>query len=191
MVVFVALVAPSLAGEKRPQAKPPEATHRAIDNNAIIVDGYGPDIAAAKDRALEHAREQVEKMLLERFGSSGWRPTEEQIDATHLLNQRVVVEEGKPELGPKVDEEQVIVARYRVQLTAGYVKELLDRARQERVVDRHSLLARILVAAVALALVCSGYLRLEESTRGYATRLLRLAAVVILSLVGFGLWLTW
>ena len=42
---------------------------------------------------------------------------------------------------------------------------------------------------MALLLVCGGYLRLEEATRGYYTRLLRLAAFCTLVGVGVGLWL--
>ena len=63
-------------------------------------------------------------------------------------------------------------------------------AQQDRVLDRHLLLARVLGGAVAVLLVLAGYLRLEDATRGYYTRLLRLAAIALVALAGVGVWLT-
>jgi len=40
-----------------------------------------------------------------------------------------------------------------------------------------------------LLLAVAGYLRLEDATKGYYTRLLRLAAVAFVALVGAGLWM--
>ena len=85
----------------------------------------------------------------------------------------------------------MFVARYSVDLTRGYLKQIETAARQEKVEERHALLARVLSGILAVALVTAAYLRLEESTRGYATKLLRLAAGLLLALVGTGLWLSW
>jgi hypothetical protein len=58
------------------------------------------------------------------------------------------------------------------------------------VAARQPILLRLLGAAVALLLVVTGYLRLEHATRGYSTKLLRLAAFVALAVAAAALWLT-
>ena len=50
-------------------------------------------------------------------------------------------------------------------------------------------LALGLGGSVALLIVLGGYLRLEEATRGYYTRVLRLTAAGVLSAVAVGLWI--
>jgi hypothetical protein len=54
-------------------------------------------------------------------------------------------------------------------------------------VSRHLLLARVLGGVVCLLIVVGAYLRLEEATKGYYTRLLRLTAIGILIGVGAAL----
>ena len=46
----------------------------------------------------------------------------------------------------------------------------------------------MLGGVVCLLLVVGGYLRLEEATKGYYTRLLRLTAIAVLIGVGVGLY---
>lgn len=167
--------------------KPP-AGARPIDRGDDVVDGYGPTAAAARERALEHAQARVETLLRERFG--GWHPGAEQLDPAILLATGVVQARGETEVEPRFKEEKVFVARYKVELTPEYLTRVQQVARLERVESRHLLLARLLVAVVAVLLVSAGYLRLEEMTRGYATHLLRAAAALVLALVGVGLWLT-
>jgi hypothetical protein len=78
-------------------------------------------------------------------------------------------------------------AQVRVEITGRYLQEVQKLAREERMQQRHLLLARVLVGLVALLMVVAGYLRLEDATRGYYTTLLRVAAVGILVLAGLGL----
>ena len=69
----------------------------------------------------------------------------------------------------------------------GNCRREVDQAReqaQENVIYwRHLLVGRILAALVALFLIVSGYLRLEELTHGYYTTLLRVGAGAALLLI--------
>lgn len=186
LVAFV-VICVSLAPAGSKPAPTPTTTR--IAGGAVIVDGYGWTQEAARTQALLHAQEQVESLLQERFGKSGWRPTPAQLDSDYLRDKGVVTEEEVTQ-GPNMENERAFVAKYRVQLTPVFVQELLDSSRQERIQDRHVVVARVFVALVALSLVTTGYLRAEEYTRGYATKLLRLAGAVILGIVALGLWLT-
>lgn len=155
------------------------------------VDGNGVTAEKARKQARENAAKRVEELLHERFGRSGWQPAAEDVDPANLEELKVIQLTGEPVVGPRVVEGQEnFKATYHVELNAGYLEKLVAKVRQQKVEDRHLLLARVLVGILALLLVTAGYLRLEEMTRGYATKLLRLAAVVLLALVGAGLWLT-
>jgi len=86
---------------------------------------------------------------------------------------------------------QVKRVRYEVVLTEKYVAEMEPVVRQQRMQERQLVLFRGLAGLVAILLVTAAYLRLEEMTKGYATKLLRLGGAVVLALVAAGLWLTW
>ena len=79
-------------------------------------------------------------------------------------------------------------ATVQIRVTDDNVKRLCDQARQQRVEQRQHWLGLGLGGFVALLLVGAGYLRLEESTKGYYTALLRLAAVALLGTVAGGIW---
>jgi hypothetical protein len=160
--------------------KPPEE---------VVVTGYGATDIAARARALELAQEKVEELLAIRYGELGWRPSGDLLDPETLEQFKVIEEEGK--LTPVVlDGDKGMSARYKVRLTPTYLKKVEKEARQDRVGDRHLVLARPLGGALAVLLVVVGYLRLEEATRGYYTKMLRLAAFVVLAIAGAGLWMT-
>jgi hypothetical protein len=164
---------------------------RVVPKGDNVVDGYGPTAVKAKERALEHAQEKVEELLRERFGPDGWRPNEEQLAADYLIHYAVVTPQGDPEPSPGInDNDRAMVARYKVELTTDYLQEVQRVAREQRVQERHLVMARLLGWVVVLLLVVAGYLRLEDMTRGYATRLLRLGAVVLVAVAGGALWLT-
>src|SRR5262249_9455138 len=155
-----------------------------------VVDGYGATADAARARARENARERVAELLRKEAGDPGWDPPAEMLDPDRLAPYNVMTEVGKPEPSGQVDGEKALVARYKVQLPDDYLRDVQKAARQERVLDRHLLLARLLGGALAVLLAAAGYLRLEEMTRGYATQLLRLAALAFLALAGLAIWLT-
>lgn len=182
----------SRAGEAPGQAaRPaPRPAPRVIEGAAETVQGYGKTRTKAVEQAALHAQERVEKMLIARFGDDGWRPTARQLDPNYLSQMGVIVLDGEPAADPALDDGR-LVARYKVGLTPGYLGALQKAAQQERVHDRHLILLRVLAGLVVLLLVTTGYLRLEEMTRGYATALLRAMALLVLLLTGLGIFLTW
>jgi hypothetical protein len=139
--------------------------------------------------AWKNAEERVEKLLVDRFGDRGWRPMKVQLTPEYLKRFGVVQPQGKAQPAPGVDGDAMVV-RYRIELTPEYLREVKRVAREQLVQERHFLLARILGGVVVVLLVLVGYLRLEDMTRGYATQLLRLAAIGVVAVTGLALWLT-
>ena len=159
------------------------------DREEDIVKGYGLDAVAARERALEKAQERVREQLAEKLGTF-WRPSKEVLDPEYLVSVGVVRSIGEPAVGPTVDDQRLLVAQYHVRVNRTYLQEVSRVVRQQQMSDRHLIAGRILIGLLAVLLVVTGYLRLEELTRGYATTMLRAAAVVVLLVVGLGLWVT-
>jgi hypothetical protein len=178
------------AGRGRAPKKAPPAMPRSVEPDETFVEGYGETAAAADNRALVHAQERVEQLLRERFREANWRPPEKLLTVEFLTDFRVIEPQGKPKTAPGLGDEKAMVARYKVELTRDYVKEVQRIAREQRMQDRHLVLARVLGGLVVLLLVLAGYLRLEDMTRGYATTMLRVAAFSLVALAGGALWLT-
>jgi hypothetical protein len=166
----------------------PVAVEKAPEN--VVVIGYGATANAARARALEQAQEKIVELLALRYGETGWRPSGDLLDPETLVQFNAIEEEGKV-VEVILDRDKYLEARYKVQLTPAYLNKVEQQAKQDRVVDRHLLLARVLGGVVAVLLVVVAYLRLEEATHGYYTKMLRLAAFIVLALAGAGLWLTW
>jgi hypothetical protein len=141
--------------------------------------GFGP---RAEDLALEKARDWlVENARLD------WTPDPEYLRRRGLVHPIEPTAEDKASAHKVGDEEPV---RLELAVTRDQAEDLYKVAREQRMVPRHLLVARILAAVLAVVLVAGGYLRLEEATRGYYTLLLRAAAVAVLVVVGAGLYLT-
>lgn len=140
--------------------------------------GYGTTAQEAEQNALEQARE-----WLETNANPGWVPPPD------YLRQKSMVQFGEARTEDLPRSGRVQTVQMRLEVTASQVAEMRQLAREERMTGRHWLLARLLAGALAVVLVCGGYLRLEEATRGYYTVLLRAVAAVLLALVGAGLWL--
>jgi hypothetical protein len=154
-------------------------------NPAWVVDGYDlEDPQAAQESALRKAHESVEKYVREHYPTLSWAPSLEQ-----LVKAGVVRPEGTPGTHKLDTGEEVQEAHAKVELTRDYREGLQRLVLQQHTRQRQWFAARGLAGLVALLLVCAGYLRLEEATRGYYTRLLRLAAFGVLVGVGVGLWL--
>jgi len=178
------------SGRGRAPKKQPPAKPRTVDPDENIVDGFGTSANAAKERALVHAQERVEQLLQERYRETNWKLPEELLATDFLTRYGVVQAQGEPKLAPGLGDEKAMVARYKVELTRDYLQAVQRVAREQRVQDRHLILARVLGGLVALLLVLAGYLRLEDMTRGYATTMLRVAAFSLVALAGGALWLT-
>ena len=80
-----------------------------------------------------------------------------------------------------------------VRVKVGLTRELIEAAeaadRAETAVKRQMLLGRVVAGFVVAFGLAAGYLRLEEWTKGYATKLLRVLAALIALLAGLALWL--
>jgi len=191
LVLIVAALCVPVSGASKKSAAPKQraAAARPVEDDRTVV-GYGRTADAARDRALDKASDRVKELLRVQFAAPDWEPREDQLKTDYLVSYNVVQPASDPEPGPEIDLEKGVVARYTVQLTPEYISEVQRVARIDRVEQRHLLLARLLVAAVSVLLVTAGYLRLEEMTRGYATQLLRFAAIALLTIVSVGLYLT-
>ena len=64
------------SGRARASKKQPPAKARTVDPDENIVDGFGTTATAAKERALVHAQERVERLLQERYRETNWKPPE-------------------------------------------------------------------------------------------------------------------
>jgi hypothetical protein len=69
-------------------------------------------------------------------------------------------------------------------------KPVRESMHRELVKHRQLWLGKILLGFVALLTAITGYIRLEDATKGYYTAWLRLGMVGVLCAVGAGLWLT-
>lgn len=155
------------------------------------VSGFGVTEEKAWTQARNNAVTRSKELLQEHFAGSGWRPPVEQITAEELESRALIQKRGEVKRLEQPDAAWKFEATYRIELNDEYLRKLVNDARQQTVQERHELLARVLGGILAVVLVTAGYLRLEELTRGYATKLLRLASILLLALVGTGLWLTW
>lgn len=166
-------------------------TRRYLDAiSKEVAKGFGRTRHAALEQAALHAQEDVERLLNERFGQDGWRVPARLLEPELLKELGVIVPDAEPRLSREHNDGKTMAAYYRVDLTPEYLRAIQLAVRTESMQDRHGVLLRVLAGLVAVLLVTTGYLRLEEMTRGYATALLRAAAAAVLLLTGLGLMLT-
>jgi hypothetical protein len=142
--------------------------------------GYGLTPKDAEANALENACN-----WLNANAHFGWTPTPD------YLREKNMVQFGEPtdkdfEVAKQFGGHMKVVTM-QLEITADQARDIQKQARQESMVSRHLLLARLLGGAVCLLIVVGAYLRLEEATKGYYTRLLRLTALGVLLAVGAGL----
>jgi hypothetical protein len=138
--------------------------------------GYGKTVKDAEAHALEQAH-----AWMAQHANFGWTPSAE------YLRERGLVRFGDPTEEEFEKAGLMKVVKGDLEVTPEQAREIQQHARQERMSSRHLLLAKVLGGLVCLLLVVGGYLRLEEATRGYYTRALRLGALGILAVVLLGL----
>jgi hypothetical protein len=136
----------------------------------------------AIEEALVKAQEKVTAYLRGQNPPVEWTPSLPYIQ-THLVKTQPWKEETK-------DFDQ-IGRMYRVQLevevTPSDLTKMVHWGREFRVHQRMFILAKVLAGLVVLLAAVSGYLRLDEYTKGYYTGWLRLAAVALVGAAGAGL----
>jgi hypothetical protein len=174
----VALRSPAPAEGQVPAAKQP---HVAGSLATWVEDGYGKTANDAEQVALGKARTEVVGYLREHYPALHWTPSPD-----FLSQHRMIRLEGSAE-EKTIQGEVVQVAHARAEITSQSLREIREFARVELKQQRQVLTAKGLGAVVALLVVFAAYLRLEDLTRGYYTRLLRLTALALLVLVGASL----
>jgi hypothetical protein len=165
------VLAPRVLAARRVQPGPKEP-HIKED-----FQGYGKTPKDAETYALEQACDWIGVNA-----NLGWKPTPE------FLRDKGMVRFSEPTEKEFEKAGQMQVVAMQLEITASQAREIQKQARQEHMTSRHILLARVLGGIVCLLIVMGGYLRLEEATKGYYTRLLRLAAITLLLGVGVGLY---
>jgi hypothetical protein len=164
-------------GPKRP------APRNVIYQSWTVV-GYGPTIQDAQTSALEKASQSVGDYLAKSQPGLAWTPP-----ASYLTQRGIVRTIGHPDERELQITGRTFEVTLGVDITQALIEDAPKMSRQRRMEERQRTLALGLGGAVCLLVVLAGYLRLEEATRGYYTRALRLTAAGVLAAVGAGLWL--
>lgn len=153
-----------------------------VVGEVVEVSGHGADADAARNQALKNAQDEVAGLLRERLGTSSGRA----FTVEEMQRLRVIQSIGAPEpsRAKALPGEPLVEVKCRVALTEASIRAVQGAARQ-------GVLLRVIAALVVVFAVVCGYLRLEEWTRGYATKLLRLLVSLVLIAAGIILWLTW
>ncbi|HTU21175.1 MAG TPA: hypothetical protein VMG10_24185 [Gemmataceae bacterium] len=139
--------------------------------------GYGKTEIGARNDALAHA-----SVWLEEHSGLGWSP-----------NGQYLIDHGLVHFSEPEDKEfeqpmgTMKVVKMQLDITARQASEFQKQAQHERMKERQKLSLLVVLGVVCLLGVVGGYLRLEEATKGYYTRWLRLAAVGVLLVIVAGL----
>lgn len=139
--------------------------------------GYGQTEITARNDALQHA-----SLWLEKQSGLGWTP-----DPQYLLDHALV---GFGEAEDKVFEEpmgKMKVVKMQLDISTDEARAIQKQAQRERMKERQKSSLLVVLGVVGLLSVVGGYLRLEEATKGYYTRVLRIAAIGLFLVVVAGL----
>jgi hypothetical protein len=207
-LVLLALAAPIMvhnaayAGKDNKQSVPvtfsKEVEGKAQASQKEAIDSA---LEAAADAVAEYLKEQKpalvwkqdaayvrERLLADVTDASGKEWAREQ-----FANHTILVKKGDLRVGGEP-------FYYQVRLQVTVKPDEIDRLRKaeidrreamlpEIVKQRQTWLLKLLLGFVALLTAITGYVRLEDATKGYYTGWLRLGMVGILCAVGAGLWL--
>jgi hypothetical protein len=145
--------------------------------------GAGLTRTDAEQDAMRKARELVLSLLERERPGLKWTPTTEYLRGHEVL--KVVLHEPEYDFGSLGKLHRVTV---RVELSEANLRKML---KQDNLFRRHLLAAKIVAALVALLTVLTGYIRLEDLTRGYYSGPLRAALAACVLAIGAGLWWVW
>jgi hypothetical protein len=136
--------------------------------------GYGPTVTDAEKDAMQKACEWIEKN-----GGLGWTPNPQYLREHNMVR---FVGEPKEEKFERL-EEPVKVVIMDLEITKQQAEEIQKQAQVQRMKSRQGISLLVVLGVVGLLAVVGGYLRLEEATKGYYTRLLRVVAVGVLLVI--------
>ena len=154
-----------------------------VKNPSWDVTGRGNTPEEAEQAALDNAVEKVHAYLTEQEPSFQWLPSPEYVRDRLVKSRKNQTPEPRPEpVGV------IYPVTLHVELDHSDQREMLEKDRDERILTRQKAIGKWLVVFVAFLTAITGYLRLDEATKGYYTGLLRLAAVTLIGGVSAGLW---
>ncbi|HEV3238508.1 MAG TPA: hypothetical protein VGZ25_16095 [Gemmataceae bacterium] len=148
---------------------------------------YGPTVEDAKQLAIDEGQRTLEAKL--RRCNLKWTPS------LDFVEQHI---SGDPKIDPNRIEipgkagdpgTSMIGASFLIEVSDSDYQEILNADRQVRRDNNQIFLARILAMLVTICAAISGYLRLDDATKGYYTNMLRLGSLALVAVVGGGLWL--
>ncbi|HEY7328847.1 MAG TPA: hypothetical protein VH592_14485 [Gemmataceae bacterium] len=139
--------------------------------------GYGATELAAREDALRLACDWMQQNL-----GLGWCPKSD-----YLLDQKMVQfrDPEDKQFEPPLNNMKVV--KMQLDITDNQYFDIHKQAQHQRMQERQKTSLLVLFGLVSLLGVVGGYLRLEEATKGYFTRLLRIAAIGVLVLILAGL----
>jgi hypothetical protein len=154
--------------------RPPEVKKPLIKEE---FKGYGVTVTLAQNDAVREACR-----WLEENGGLGWSP-----DPQYLRDHNMIRFVGEPEEKEIDAAGKVKVVKAELEISTQQARDIQKQAQHERMKSRQGLSLLVVIGVVCFLAVVGGYLRLEEATKGYYTRLLRVAAVVVLLVIIAGL----
>jgi hypothetical protein len=188
--------------QKKRQGRPAKPAERPANSDEQIVwpeetiKGWGRDQADAEEYALKKAQSWVGEFLQKHRGFT-WVPPVSYVRKNLVKGkaQRLEADDRQVVNGPEGHQECWGLT---VAVTPNTFEEMvrlahddrareLRREREVRMGERMGILAKLLLALVALVAAFAGYLRLEDWTKGYYTWWLRAAVIGFLSCVALGL----
>lgn len=168
------------SSEASPRPNPPGAKKFLIQEE---FQGYGLTQKLAEADALERACN-----WLADHANFGWSPSPDYLREKGIIHFVGEPNEKEFEIAKEFAKDgKMKVVTMQLEITGEQARDIQKQGQNQRMKERqkHSLLG--LFGAVALLGVLGGYLRLEEATKGYYTRLLRITAIGVLLVVVAGL----
>lgn len=172
-------------GRTRVVAAPPAPPVPARPAEAIAEwdeAGVGKTVPEAQQNAYEKASDGVAAWLRMHRPEVDWNPT-----VAELRRYNMVRPVGDPHQRELEISGVVTEVKVHVEIRPALFSELEASVRQQRIMARQGLLAHGLAGAIALLLVATGYLRLQEATNGRFGRRLLVGAVGLAGLAIAGL----
>ncbi|MHB1422214.1 MAG: hypothetical protein ACYC3I_03245 [Gemmataceae bacterium] len=176
-VFALGLIAGSLSASVSPLAARPPHPEPKTPLIQKEWTGYGRTAKQAEEDALRLGCE-----WLASEGGLAWTPDPE------YLRLHKMVRFSAPE-DKNFDEPMGAMKAIKMQLEVNteQARDIQKQAQHQRMKERQKQSLLILIGVMCLVGVVGGYLRLEEATKGYCTRLLRIAAILVLIVIVAGL----
>jgi hypothetical protein len=177
---FLAVAIQAPCSQVFAQAKSPVSKKVLIQEE---FQGYGLTTKDAEANAVERACD-----WLATHSSFGWSPPAEYLRDKGMVHLVGEPDEKEFEVAENVSKDKKLkVVTVQLEITEAQARDIQKQAQNQRMKERQRYSLLGLIGVAALLGIVSGYLRLEEATKGYYTRLLRIAAISVLVAIVAGL----